>query len=65
MVGGKAHGCIKEVTKAAKRCQSSLFSDLLLSKWIEGIYMNANMYVNCRDSPSSGVDAVYKAIYNL
>jgi len=22
--------------------------------------MNANVYVNCRDGPSSGVDAVYK-----
>jgi len=27
--------------------------------------MNANVYVNCRDSPSSGVDAMYKAIYNV
>jgi len=44
---------------------SSLFSDLLLSKYKECIYMNANVYVNCRDDPSSGVDTIYKAICNL
>jgi len=38
---------------------SSLFSDLLLSKWKGFIYMNDSMYISWRDGPS--VDAMKKS----